>query len=557
MADIDIPVWSFRANWKDGVIERLSFLTDVLTAEGGAEQRRSIRITPRRTLETDLLLTREERTFYDLFVNRLGGGEVLVPLYWDIAKTSTATAAGITDRIDFDNQYREFTSASLALIMGKTAFDYEVIEIETADDDGISLVNPVARQWPKGTPIMPLRKAILDDQGDLGHSSAAVAGATVRLIISGANPWLPAADPSPVYGGLPVMLDEPNWVSGLSVAMDRQTDRLDLDSGLITQTDPLLRALLGQQHQWFLNGRPALAAFRDLVYRHRGRAGSFWLPTFKADLVLAAPALSSATQIVVNKVGMQYVGGPTSGREYIAIKHAGGTILRKITGVLSSTSKTETLSLDAPLGLALSTGQVRRISFLDTARFDSDDFEITHHTDIDGLSTVNTTFRTFKNIRTAPDPVWFPIPAAAKTSGDCGTPVASDCYAYQPYEGWDYKWMFSGLRVDGGPPAIFAFFWIRYPDGTQFDKASNGAPDGPVYALEYESSGSLGTYTLKMKNFPLQIGTYNVYFEFYSLSPVLTCRFRLQHWDDPLASDMISPVTQNFSFSRDFSMAAV
>lgn len=424
MADSDLPVWSFRANWKEGVTERLEWLTDVIRAKEGAEQRRCLRDLPRRTLEADFLLRGPERTFYDLFINRLGGRTIMIPLYWDVQGLTARTVATTTTRLNFDNTYREF-APGLAIIMGKTALDYEVVSISSMDAGGVNLASATTRSWPVGSKLMPLRRGIIDDVGQPEHLAGGVATLSARLQITAPNEWTPPADPAPVYQDRPVFLDEPNWVESLTTSYDRETVRLDTTLGIPYQADPLGRALLGQSHRWFLPGRQKLAGFRDLLYRRKGRVGSFWLPTFKFDLRLVGSPGSAATQIEVENVGYRYTGGPTSGREYIAIKHEGGTILRKVLSVIpGTTSATEKLNLDAPLGLALSPGQVRRISFADVARFDQDDFEIQHHAGIDGLSECNARFRTFKATRSAPQPISFPIPLGIQNGLPCGVGYA-------------------------------------------------------------------------------------------------------------------------------------
>lgn len=423
MADADLPVFSFRANWREPMAERLAFLTDVLAASEGAEQRRSIRQTPRRTFEADFLLTGRERTFWDLFINSLGGAEVVAPLYWEIVTLPATLTATVSDRIDFDTTYREWAyhAGYLALLIGDSALDYEVVEIASVDAAGVDLTLPPARSWPKGSKLLPLRRAVLDQVGDVNQPSAAVGTVTAQIRIVGPNPWTPAADASPVYSGLPVFLSEPNWVENLTVQQDREIALLDTDVGLTYQVDASGRVLLGQAHRWFLPGREKLAGFRDLIYRHRGRAGAFWLPTFKADLRLVNSPGSGATQIEVENVGYLYTGGPTSGREYIAIKHTGGTILRKVLSVIpGTTSATEKLNLDAALGLALSPGQVLRISFADAARFDTDEFEIVHYGGVDAHHDASALFRTFKNTRTSPTPIYYPAPVGTMNSVPCG-----------------------------------------------------------------------------------------------------------------------------------------
>lgn len=442
MADIDLPVFSFRPNWADGVNERLTFLTQVLRGEEGAEQRRSLRLTPRRTIEADFMLSGAERTFYDLFMHKLGATEITVPLYWDIGRIGAATVAGVTDRLEFDTRWTEFVPG-LAIIQGTTALSYEVVEIVAVDDDGIDLADPVAAAWPKRTPVMPLRRALIDDMGSLGHVSAKVATVSAQFGLTVANPWTPAADGSTVYDGLPVFQMEPNWVDSLDAQLARDAVRFDNQSGLPYQTDPTARANVGQAHRWFLNGRESLASYRDLIYRHRGRSGSFWLPTFKGDLTLAASALSGATQIVVENAGLNYCNVPTSGRDHLAIHLKNGTtILREILDVdPGDTPATEKVDLDSAVGLALSPGQVRKISFLDTARFDQDEFDLQHFTDSKGYTEATAVFRTFKNSRVPATPIDLAIPVTAKTEGACGVEVEPACYEtpsiFVPvFEGW-------------------------------------------------------------------------------------------------------------------------
>jgi hypothetical protein len=434
MDDIDLPVFTFRPNWREGVVERVSFLTDVLRGALGTEQRRTLRLVPRRTAEADFLLKGPERTFWDLFINKLGGTEVMVPLYWDMA-TLTQPVPFVEPPADDDppievslywengvggNLAHEFQIGELAVLMGKTALEYEVVAIRNIDPYGATIYQ-TKRAWPLGTKIMPLRRALIDDMGTPNHYSAGVAAVSMRFLYTTPMSHVPAADASPVYLGRPVFLDEPNWVDNLDVSFDRDTLRLDNDLGLPYQVDPTGRVTLGQSHRWFLPGRQRLAAFRDLIYRHRGRAGSFWLPTFKADLQLVNSPGSGATQLVVENVGYGYTGGPTDGREYIAIKHSTGTLFRRVTSVVpGTTAATEKVNLDAPLGLALSPGLVRRISFMDVARFDQDDFEITHQGGIDAYHECQAVFRTFDGGRTAPLPISFPIPTANKNTLACG-----------------------------------------------------------------------------------------------------------------------------------------
>lgn len=397
MADSDLPVFPFRPNWREGVTERLSFLTDVLTSSTGVEQRRINRQTPRRTIEADFLLSGPERAFYDLFINRLTGGEFLVPLYWELVTLRAPVVAGFTDRIEFDTSYREIR-AGLYLLTGKDARVFEVVNVVGIDAGGVTLEEPATLAWRKGANLIPLRRAVADDLGAMTYPSAGVGSVTIRFLLTEPNIWNVGGAAPPTYLARDMFLAEPNWVEALPVGYERAVARMDNNTGKVYQREKISRAIHTQAHRWFLKGRQRQAAFRDLIYRYKGRAGSFWLPTFRYDLTLTKGIANvSVKEIEVENLGWRYAGGPASGRQFIAIKHDGGTIIRRVVRVKAGlTPATEIVVLDAPVGLALSTGQVRRISFADVARFDQDEFEITHHGPVDGLAECSASFREIK-----------------------------------------------------------------------------------------------------------------------------------------------------------------
>ncbi|AGF89702.1 hypothetical protein SP099_00290, partial [Salmonella phage FSL SP-099] len=66
------PVFLPLPNWKDGVTERIEWQTDVMISESGAEQRRPIRLHPRRSFEATFLRWEEKRTLLDTTIAGVG-----------------------------------------------------------------------------------------------------------------------------------------------------------------------------------------------------------------------------------------------------------------------------------------------------------------------------------------------------------------------------------------------------------------------------------------------------------------------------------------------------
>lgn len=430
MAVPAIPVLSFRPNWKEGVTESLIWLTTVLQSDTGAEQRRAMRISPGRQVEASFVLQGAERTFFDLFMSRAGSEEMFIPLHWDIGRLGSARPAG-AERLEFDTRWREFQEGGFAIIQGKDALTYEVVEIISIDDDGLDLAAPLAQPWPRGSKIMPLRRGRInpDDNTGFEKHNSRVAESSFRWNFTEPNDWAETeADDSPVYMGHPIFTLTPDLNDRINMEFARKLYALGNDFGKSFYADAADRAFVAQGHAWFLKGRRAQARFRDFLYRMRGRARSFWLPTFNDDLTLAQAYGAGVDVIEVQKAGYGLAGGPGKGRDHIAIfLRSGQVIVRKVLALLNpSVTWRERLKLSAVLGTAIDPATVKRISFCDLARLDQDQFDLSHHTDTDGVTTANAVFRTFGDTRDPSGIIFLPIPETAMNAEDCGVQADPD-----------------------------------------------------------------------------------------------------------------------------------
>jgi hypothetical protein len=225
-----------------------------------------------------------------------------------------------------------------------------------------------------------------------------------------------------VFGSYPVILEEPNRRENIKVTFDLETETIDNDVGLRQLEDDAGRAFTLQTHLMMLSGRPEQWAFRQMLYRLRGQQGAVWLPSFNDDLELSRDRLAADALLDIKKIGYGYTGGVIDGRQYLLIN---GSIAREITALGAAPSATEErLMLDSALGVALPTGTTA--SFMDTCRLATDSVQINHITDSDGVAESSLSFRSFRDERTAPDPIDYPIPAAAKGVDYCGGPAADE-----------------------------------------------------------------------------------------------------------------------------------
>ena len=84
-----VVAFSWLPNWTEPGIERLEWLTDVLTSTTGTEQRRALRAEPRCRLAATFLVSDAERAFLDLALSRWAARVWAVPKAWCVRESGS------------------------------------------------------------------------------------------------------------------------------------------------------------------------------------------------------------------------------------------------------------------------------------------------------------------------------------------------------------------------------------------------------------------------------------------------------------------------------------
>jgi hypothetical protein len=454
-ADADLPVWTIKPNWSDGIRETLSWLTDVLASSYGPEQRRALRLSPRREFEMKFNPVDGVRSYFDLWLHRMGSLEFMVPLFHDSGKLTAAIAAGAVS-IPFDTAYREFTVGGLAVLIGDDPFTFDKVTITGIFADHITVAaDEVIYAWPKGTRIHPLRRARISQESQATALTTRVGEITLQFQLNVASDLDDEGDWDTLYAGYPVIVTPPNRRENLDLGFERNSLVLDNDLGLRVLYDDAGRSFTTQLDNRMMKGRAEHWAFRQMLYRLRGQQGTIWLPTFNADIQLSRRALATDSYLVINKIGYAYTGGSIEGRQYVLMPNG---IVTKITGLGGEpTPAEEHVNLPGPLGEALSPGATG--SFMDLCRLASDDIEIQHHTDTDGAAECNLNFRSFRDPRTTPAITTYPIPLTAKASSLCGAPAAEESACVPAYDTGTWGRMIVNTSLGPNVPVIGPWAW--------------------------------------------------------------------------------------------------
>ena len=376
---IDFP---FAPDWTEPVIERLEWLTEVIEARNGIEQRARLRTHPRRTVEWQLAAGYDPvRVRLENVLLAAQGAGCMAPVWTDFTRLDTAAAAGAAS-LSGATADRDFRPGDRFGLIGPDGAA-EFGTIDTVTPSGATLVAPLVRAWPAGTKLVPLRAARLGDSLTVGYLSDAIGAATVQFRFEDEHAVSPAAEAAD-YRGYPVLLSRTEWSEDPTAEHSRRLEVFDSETGLIDERDALGFATVTRTHRWVLTSRAEQSAFRAWLFARAGRLNPFWLPSGQEDIrLVAGPSGTTVTLNVENRghaliaAGDAYVGR----RDIMIETHAGARYYRRVVNAIGVDPTTEQLVIDAPIGVALSLSDIRRISFMRLVRLASDAVELAHHTD--------------------------------------------------------------------------------------------------------------------------------------------------------------------------------
>lgn len=385
------PVFPFAPNWREPVVETLAWYTDVMQADTGFEQRRAMRLTPRRSFEATFSAWGERRSFLDLWLNRLAGGDSCLMPVWPEGAAVEVTSG--VDVLDFDTAGRGFRDGGTAIVLGSTPWDVHASTIEDLTPSGITLTDPLP--FSGSAVVYPAMLARQSQIGTISRLTSGAAEVTLQFESVEASPDGADLGDLDVYRGDPV-LGRWNQREVQDIEHSWSWELIDHIVGKTFRRTLQDRALSRQSLMWTAVGPVERDAVRSFLYALKGRAGAFWLPTFNEDTALAAAAAGGSATLIVQRCGYAETNGIVSGKHNIAVRHASGSSsYHEVTNAtVDAGGATETWGIYPTLPSACAAGTV--CEFMDLARLDQDSLTLTHYGDVAGAMEVSASCRTYE-----------------------------------------------------------------------------------------------------------------------------------------------------------------
>lgn len=389
---------------QSNIKETLKWVTDVLKAADGTEQRHALRKNPRQSLAYEIRADSYVEINYirNLFVDwttRVFG----VPV-WFYEQALNADVA-VNDLTIFlrpgalDNS--DFRAGGLAMIFQEFedgTFQLDALQIASIQNsaaspestaNSITFATAVQNSYDGATTtVVPVVPCVLADGAKAGTNQG---GNSVNYSMD-----FDALDNETTVPGVDVagyntledgngnellILEDRNFLlsGGLSESFQQVAQRIDFKVGRFQQLTQEKKARRVTPFTWRVESASEEWRIRALLYFLRGQLRDVWVPTWREDFIPVAPIGASAANFDVENSGFaKYVAGASPWAALRLLDVNGNTTYHRITDATEVDDTTERIFITPATTLALTVAEVARIDLMILARQATDNVTLTH-----------------------------------------------------------------------------------------------------------------------------------------------------------------------------------
>lgn len=377
-----------RIDWSTQPEIGIQYLTEVIEAFDGTEQRIALRDTPRCSLSYMYSMTDEQQYRFD---NKMSTstGSMIVPLWPMQCQLSRVVSAGDTSVALETINAHVMASDTLLISEGDES---EIVSVESVDDRVVTLTSMAKKTFSTNAVVIPARIAYPTDES---NSTSLLRGFDQHSISYDLDETQ-IQKPAPVddfarLNSRPIFPFRPDRSKDVTTQYNRLRETLDPLIGARSIYDRARGTLkvFGQTFTFFTEAERQ--RFEDFAELMNGAQGEFYIEGPGQAFELSEDVVVPTYKFKIKSSGYTNFANSHSLATNIAIKlYNGTTIYRTILSATGNPDGTETITTEE-ITLSLKTTEVETIVPLYLARFDSDEFRYIF--DTNEVSTIT------KNIR--------------------------------------------------------------------------------------------------------------------------------------------------------------
>jgi len=362
--------------------EVLGFLTDIIGAIDGGEQRIALRANPRQEFLLKYSLDGNDRQRMQALLMDWMDNSFGLPLWHEQVRLTAATIAGATSYPVSDADEVDFRVGGLAVVF-TDANTFDVINITAKTSTTITAGDPAVNAYPAGTLFMPLRVvSIMRAVAGTRHAND-LEDFQIAFQSNDDDTGALTGDTTPgvwsTYNSK-VLFDDCNMITGtMPQRFERKITRVDNATGRVTIKSNWEKYKRVAEKGIVAHNRAEIMKLRKLLIALQGRVKSFYIPTFINDLTVAADLQVSTNVMDINRIEYNRLIVNRAPKATFRITFTDDTqLVRTITASADHPSDPtlERLTIDSNWPADRTVAEISRIEFYEQVRFDTDRFRL-------------------------------------------------------------------------------------------------------------------------------------------------------------------------------------
>ncbi|WP_228199179.1 hypothetical protein [Acinetobacter cumulans] len=342
-----------------GAVESIGFKTDVFESKNGTEMRIPLKDKARQTLNFDSVAVQKEVA--SVFNSQWGGirHNWAVPLFHELQLVGDVSADFVMCRTDIFSFY----DGCLALLKNDT--EQVLVEVEAAENDRL-LLNDVVNI--SNAELYPVRVCFIS--GDISKKiNNFIARSSISFVV---------IDEPEIQESVPAqfLANDIYWFQlllssgSLEVTLSQQQNMINNEVGVIFQNSDWDFARYSKQYRAVIHSAEDLYAYRQFLFRRKGKYRPFWLPTYESNMRCKSTGFISSVMLIESDQYKQL----GDARKHIAVRSNQTWSAHTITA--SALVSGSTVQVTVSPALNKNASSIERISYLGLHRLDADSIDI-------------------------------------------------------------------------------------------------------------------------------------------------------------------------------------
>lgn len=377
-----------RIDWSTQPEMSIQYLTEVIEAFDGTEQRIALRDTPRVALSYMYSMTDEQQYLFD---NKLAtsSGSMIVPMWPLQCQIARAVQAGDTSVVLVAINAHVRASDTLLISEGDES---EIVSVESVAGRVVTLDTLAKKTFSTNAVVIPARVAYPSDESNATSLLRGFDQHSITFDLDEAQIQKPTpVDDFEYLDSRPIFPFNPDWSNDITTKYSRLRETHDPLIGVRSRYDRIKGAvkILSQTFRFF--SEQERQRFEDFAELMNGAQGEFYATGPGQAFELSEDIIGPTYKFKIKSSGYTNSASSNSPAQIVAIKlYDGATIYRTILSATKNLDGTETITTKE-LTNNLKISDFDTIVPLYLARFDSDEFRYIF--DTNEVSTIT------KNIR--------------------------------------------------------------------------------------------------------------------------------------------------------------